>query len=221
MTALPSVPNVVKVILRGITTAAQDIPWENVLHLVYSGGQPSVADLTAFGNYLFSGWSSHMAPEQPSPNALTEIELIDLSSATAASVAVIGNSPGTRGDDEIPSNVAFLVNYPIARRYKGGHPRNYLMVGGNADFLDGAHWSSAFTAEVGSHWTAFLNTAVGHTQGATTFTGMCSVSYYSGKQPNGKPALRPTPLIDPINVSQLVPEQQIATQRRRVGRHRA
>lgn len=221
MPPLPPVPQVVKVMVKGQVAAANPTPWENVFHLQYSGGAPSIADLTAFGNTIFTAWSTHMAPEQVNNLSMTEVEVIDLTSSTAASIAVVGSAPGSRGDDELPSNVAFLINYPINRRYKGGHPRNYLLVGGISDFLDGNHWSTAFTAEVGTHWTAFLDALVGHTQGSTNFINLVSVSYYSGKQADGKPALRATPLIDLINVATLVPEQQLATQRRRVGRHRS
>jgi len=161
-----------------------------------------------------------MAPEQVNNLTMTGVECIDLTSPTSASVSVPASVAGTRGDDEIPANVAYLVDYPIVRRYRGGHPRTYLIVLGNADFLDAAHWSSAATSEVATHFEAFLNAVVGFSSGGTTINNLVNVSYIDKALNPTPPHYRTTPIVDVITVADAIGNQQMASQRRRIGRHR-
>jgi hypothetical protein len=161
-----------------------------------------------------------MAPECVNNVTLGGVDAIDLTSATSAAVDISAGVPGTRGDDEIPANVAYLVDYPIVRRYRGGHPRSYLLVLGNADFLDAAHWSSAATAEVATHWEAFLNAIVGFTSSGFTVNNLVNVSYVDKALNPTPPYYRTTPLVDVITVADAIGNQQMASQRRRIGRHR-
>lgn len=221
MPALPPVPQVLKVIVQGNTSEATPLTWANVLHFAYSGAAPSPATCVTIATDVQNAWQGHVAPLCPIPTVHNLCEVIDLTSTTAGSGVATASHAGTRGDDEIPANAACLVVYPINRRYRGGHPRSYLLVGGNADFLDAAHWSAAFTTEVTNAWKAFLGQIVGLSVAGTTINNAVNVSYYSGKQANGKPALRPGgPITDIINVSLCFAEQQMASQRRRIGRHR-
>lgn len=220
MAALPAVPQVLKVLVQGNGGEATPITWANVLHFAYSGTAPTAATCSTTAVAVQNLWATHMAPECVSNVNQNLCQVIDLTSATAGSGQSNIDNVGTRGDDEIPANVAFLVAYPLQRRYRGGHPRSYLYVGGDADFLDAAHWSSAFTKEVHDHWQAFLQGIVGYSTAGMTINNFVNVSYHSGKDVNGKPIVRPVPLVDVINTNTIVAEQQIASQRRRVGRHR-
>ena len=220
MPALPNVPSVIKSVIRGTSGEATELPWANILHWAFSGTTPTTAILTAVANQIISNWSSHMAPEQVNNLTMTGVECIDLTSPTSASVSVPASVAGTRGDDEIPANVAYLVDYPIVRRYRGGHPRTYLIVLGNADFLDAAHWSSAATSEVATHFEAFLNAVVGFSSGGTTINNLVNVSYIDKALNPTPPHYRTTPIVDVITVADAIGNQQMASQRRRIGRHR-
>lgn len=220
MPPLPPVPQVLKIIVQGNSGESSPITWANILHFQYSGAAPSPSVCNTIATHVQTTWAAHMSAEQVNNVFQNVVEVIDLTSSTAGSGADFTGNAGTRGDDEIPANVAFLVTYPVLRRYRGGHPRTYLMVGGNADFLDAAHWSSAFTTEVGNHWAAFLDAIIGFSTSGTTITNMVNVSYYSGKDLTGKPILRPVPLVDPLTVANMQANQQMASQRRRIGRHR-
>ena len=222
MPPLPPVAGVIKVQLKGTSGEATELPWANVLHCQYASAPPSVGDITGLADNISAFWSEYMAPEQVSNVTLTNIVCTDLSSDMAASIDILPNIAGTRGDDEIPAQVAYLISYPIGTpRYRGGHPRSYLIVGGNADFLDAAHWSSAFHTEVITHWTEFLTNWLHTTYGDLVVTGMCAVSYYGGAPTvGGKSVRRTVPLVYPFDFSLLLGSQQMATQRRRIGRHR-
>lgn len=221
MPALPSVPNVLKVVIKGISGESTPINWANVLHFLWSGTAPTVTSATAIANNVITQWGTHMAPEQVNNITMNEVDVIDLTSDTAAAVEIGADTPGTRGDDEIPANVAFLIDSEISRRYRGGHPRTYLIVGGNADFLDAAHWSTAFTAEVASHWDAFLGAVIGFASGGCLVGNQCSVSYVSKEENPIPPYYRAVPIVDVMSGAYVTVEQQMASQRRRIGRHRA
>lgn len=220
MPPLPAVANVIKTVLKGTSGEATELPWANILHWAFSGASPTEAFLSTLGGIIASEWSTHMAPEQVSNTTLTEIDLYDLTSNTAASAGVFPDVVGTRGDDELPAQVAYLVDYPIARRYRGGHPRTYLYVLGVADFLDAAHWSSAATTEVATHWAAFLNAILGYSASGVTINTLVNVSYVDRNVNPVPPYRRAVPLVDDINLSFMTGHQQMASQRRRNGRHR-
>lgn len=220
MPPLPPVPNVIKAIVKGVSGEVNELPWANILHLAFTGASPTTAFLTALANVIANEWNVHMAPECPANITQTGVDLYDLTSPTSASVGEAYSNGGSRGDDEIPANVAYLVDYPIPRRYRGGHPRQYLLVGGNADFLDAAHWSTAFTSEVINHWAAFLEAFIPYTSGGTNITNLVNVSYISKEENPVPPYRRAEPLVDVITITTMIGNQQMASQRRRIGRHR-
>lgn len=220
MAPLAPVPNVLKVVIQGNTSTVGEYPWANILHFQYSGTAPSGAQCATFAGQIHSAWATNMAPECPSTTVENFTSVTDLTSATSGSGESLTSSPGTRGDDEIPANAAMLVSYPVATRYRGGHPRSYLVVGGNADFLDAAHWSTAFTAECQTHWQAFLNAILALSGGGCTISELVAVSYISKEVNPVAPYRRPTPLVFPLTVASATTSEQMASQRRRIGRRR-
>lgn len=220
---LNPVPEVLRVFLEGYIDTENIYKWGNVLHFAYSGGPPSHADCDLIAAHVASEWSSHMAPECPSPTSLQSVTVVDLSSTTSAEGAAISGAPGTRGDDSIPANAAMLVSYVSPLRYRGGHPRTYLYVGGNADLEGAGKWSSAFTAEAATHWDAFLAAIVGFTASSTTINSFGFVRYRGQYLPNGGPPhyYLDTPLYESLDLSLLRTVQEIASQRRRVGRRKS
>lgn len=220
---LNPVPNVLRVVLRGfVDTSSASTIWENVLHFQFGGTPPSDATCQAIGSTIGNGWAGAMAPECPAPTSLQIVTVTDLSSPSAGSGEAAVLHPGTRGDDPIPGNAAFLISYPSTVRYKGGHPRNYLYVLGVSDLQSGSTWHSAAVAEVQSHWQQFLTNCLSAGTAGTTISGFCSISYRSKFAPNGGPPhyYRTVPLVNPISVASAVGNTQLASQRGRIGRRR-
>lgn len=220
MPPLPDVPGVLRVVCQGNSGEATPITWANVLHFRYSGTPPSNVVCGDIASNVSSAWATHMSPEQVSNILMNFVSVTDLTSHSSGSAENFASHVGTRGDDEIPANVAFLVSYPQRVRFRGGHPRSYLMVGGNADFLDAAHWSAAFTTEVANHWHDFLAEVLTFSETGTTVTELCAVSYVSREVNPVPPYRRPVPLVLDLSISGMIAQQQIATQRRRIGRNR-
>lgn len=220
MPPLAPVPNVLKVVLQGNTSTTGEYPWANILHFEYSGTAPSSATCVTIAGDIHSAWATNMAPECPSTTVENFTSVTDLTSATSGSGESLTSTAGSRGDDEIPANAAMLVSYPVSTRYRGGHPRTYLVVGGNADFLDAAHWSSAFTAECQTHWQAFLNAVLAISVSGCVISSLVAVSYVSKEVNPTPPYRRPTPLVFPLSVASATTSEQMASQRRRIGRRR-
>jgi hypothetical protein len=218
MPPLPNVPNVLKVVIGGFVDAEDIYKWANVLHFLYTGGAPTAINCADLASAIGNEWLIHMNPECPANTSQQFITVTDLTSPTAGEGEDLTPRNGSRGDDNIPANAALLIRYPVTTRYRGGHPRQYLYVGGNADLEGAAKWSTLFTAEAQSHWRAFLAAIESLSTGSTTIDQMCAVSYYSKEVNPVPPFRRPVPLVLRINTPSAVAVQEIASQRRRVGR---
>lgn len=219
---LPPIANMLRVVISGEIDNEDVYPWANVLHFGYTGTPPSNATCAAIAGFVATAWSAHMAAECPSPTTLTKVTVTDLTSDTAGEGEDLTTVAGTRGDDGIPANAAGLITYPSSLRYKGGHPRTYLYVGGNADFEGSAKWSTAFTAEFLAHWIAFLNACLTISTSGTSVNSFNSIRYYGKFLPNsGPPRYRlDTPVVNTIVPGTATSQQEIASQRRRIGRRK-
>lgn len=222
---LNPVPGVLRVVLQGfVDTSAADTLWANVLHFTYGGTPPSNNSCAVIGNFVANTWASNVASLCPSPTTLQVVTVTDLTSPTAGSGEFLAIHPGTRGDDSIPANAAVLISYPSASRYKGGHPRTYLYVLGNADLQGATNWNTAATAEVQTKWQAFLQgcLSAGNSVG-TSLSSFASVRYRGKFLPNGGPPhyYLTNPIVNPIPFGSALARQQMASQRGRIERRRA
>lgn len=220
---LNPVPQVLRCFMEGFIDTEDVYKWGNVLHFQYSGGAPSSSTCDAIAAHVSGSWGTHMAAECPSPTTLQSVNIVDLTSTTSSEGAYNAAVPGTRGDDSIPANAAVLISYQSPLRYRGGHPRQYLYAGGNADLEGAALWSTAFQAEVLTHWTAFLSGVIGFTSGSTTIASFGFVRYRGRYLPNGGPPhyYLDDPLYEALDTALITAKQEIASQRRRVGRRKA
>lgn len=221
---LAPVPNVVRVTLEGfVDTSSADTLWVNVLHFSYSGTLPSNTTCTSIAGSIAVTWNAHVASLCPSPTTLQAVTVTDLSSNAGGSGESLPLFPGTRGDDSIPANAAVLISYPTTFRYKGGHPRQYLYVLGNADLQGATNWSTAATAEVQTHWRDFLNTCTSISVSGTSLSSFVTVRYKGKFLPNGGPPhfYLTTPIVNVVPANTPVARQKMASQRGRIGRRSA
>lgn len=220
---LNPVPQVLRIFMEGFVDGNDVYKWGNVLHAAYTGTAPNNAACAEIATDISTFWLAAMAPECPAPTVLTKITVTDLTSDSAGAGEWLGIANGTRGDDSIPANAAVLISYNTPTRYKGGHPSTYLYAGGNADLDGAALWSSAFTTEVQTHWRTFLGDLVGESRGGATLSSVGFVRYRGKYLPNGGPPhyYLDTPEYFAITISEAVAAQEMASQRRRIGRRRA
>lgn len=216
MPALPSVPNVVKVV---ISSTRSDSPVENILHVHYSGAVPDAATLSTWLSTIVEPATATLFEAEGSTDLSgVSIEAIDLSSAMGASASVTFTAVGVRTGEFTPSSACVVSSWEIIRRYRGGHPRTYWPFGtaGTYAATSSKLWDTGFIADVTlavNIWTNLMTTA---TIGATVFDDLVNVSYIDKATNPIPPYRRTVPVVDTI-VSH-VEKQRICSQRRRLGK---
>jgi hypothetical protein len=97
------------------------------IFLAFTGAGPSVVDLTTLANTIATAWANNIAGLQSNLSSLLGVTVTDLTSATGAQAVTAQNKPGTVAGAFSGAAVAAVVKFKIARRYRGGHPRFYLV----------------------------------------------------------------------------------------------
>lgn len=178
MPALPTVANVLK--MTTIWTVGVDTDVASIHHLQFSGPSPSAANLTTAAGTIRAAWDTNMKALLNSNNVLTTVILQDLTTNTGAEGQSVGSNPGTRTGAQNAGGVAVVMNHAIARRYRGGHPKNFLPYGSATDLQTAQAWTSSFANSMTSGYAAFITAITGLTIGSASTTGIVNVSYYSG-----------------------------------------
>jgi hypothetical protein len=174
----------------------------NVLHYSYSGGAPAVADLTAIGNKLGSGYGSALSVYLPTSTSLTTVTLTDLAAPTGNEAIVTMSHPGTGIGVALAGNTATVMSFLINVRYRGGHPRAYFPSMSQNWQADPQHWTSAAGGQFTTAMQAFLQGINGFQSGATTIGSQVAVAYFKGhtwsQDQHGNWKKIPTRLTPPI-----------------------
>ena len=209
MPPLPSIANVLRVAIAGTCGLRQ---WANIMHVSFALPQPLEAALTAYCQALSNSWETNIAPLQDTNTHLNSVKATDLTSETAAQGEWDATVVGTRVGGPIPASAAALLNYGIDARYRGGHPRTYLLAGVDSDLLTNNTWNVGFTDAVQAGWVAFLNDMTTFSMpGGTELLSVGCVSYTRNKA-------KRTPPVFYGFTSNTGPQQELATIRRRVRR---
>jgi hypothetical protein len=188
----------------------------------YSGSAPTATDIGNLAGAIGGEWVQYIAPLCGLNIVLQQVVCTDLSSASAAQGASATTHAGTRAGASLTANDCGLMNLHVARRYRGGKPRQYWPIGVVTDVADPQHWTAAFqTAAYGGIYN-FLGALIPLTWPGGQMGGSVNVSYYEGftvvtspttGRARNVPTPRAVPLVD--NVSTLSFSSRIATQRRR------
>lgn len=216
MPALPSVANVLKVQLLWSDSA--DVAVTSTLYFQYSGAAPSAGDLNNFCAVVCNAFGAEDSLWHTSVD-LTGATAVDLTSHSAAEGAATANFAGTSTGGPLAGGTAVVVNYKIARRYRGGKPRNYYPFGDSSKINTRQSWSAAFVAAVASGVSTAIASIIGTSVGPASISNHVNVSYYSGSRvvtspttgrARNVPILRDAPLVDNIVSSsvQIVPGSQ-------------
>jgi hypothetical protein len=224
MPALPSVPKVLQVAFQ-VTDG--DIGYVNInrLHFSYTGTAPDSAQLASFATTVGAAYGSAFAASMSETKTLTGVVAIDLTSPVSAVASVTASVAGTLAGTELPNDVAFVLSGTVTRRFRGGHPRNYLPLGDETKLQDGSHWMVAFVTAVETAAAGFFTAVEGAGWTGAGTIAPVNVSYYEGNHlvtyPSGRHRDVPTlrvggPVVDAIVA--YVGRQKLGTQRKRLGR---
>lgn len=211
---MPSPGQVVRLDFR---YTSDDAAATNVMYFGYTGaGAVSLAELTDFIE------SSAMVDDLPAAyvgacNTGTvgvTSTATDLSSETGAVFEHILGWTGGNTGEALPASAAVCVSDTILRRYRGGHPRTYMLCGTAGDFVSGSvkDWQAEFLVNIQNDWNSFM-ADFPLTIGARTWTPV-NVSFW--ETVGGVRTLRATPLVDLIVGK--VARSRICSQRRRLGK---
>lgn len=209
---LPPAANILRAAFTGLKSLE---PWANILNFAWSGATPTISTLTTIAGLMVDAWEGHVSLNQTHDTAFNGIKLTDMTSPSGAQVELNNFTfAGLNGEDPLPSSVAVLVDYPVNLRYRGGHPRSYVVAGGDGDLSPGAGnwnvWNNAFLANFATDWANFITTCEGLSSGGTNIDHLKCVRYHH----NGAYIIPPLQLdLEGFTVS-----EQVASQRRRVGR---
>lgn len=163
----------------------------------YTGGTPGVSDLNLIAGGAEAAWDTHLASLVSSTYSLEQTVVRDL--ANPEHPAGVSNTivPGTRSGALINLNTYALINFGVARLYRGSKPKMWQPFGVEADRASASEWGSAFIAAVNAGWNNYAGELNGGVYGAITVGAQVYVSYFSGKTPNPNPNSRsrfiPTP----------------------------
>jgi hypothetical protein len=197
------------------------------LFFAYGGGAPSETVLADLNGTVNTGWVDNITPLQAADTTMTQITSYDLSSEDAASATTEESHAGTRMGTGLPAQVAFGLNFKIARRYRGGKPKTFLPVGCIADLATPQTWTSGFVTAVEDGFAALIAAIAGFDFGGFDMGGQINISYFKGftnvMYPSGRykvvPSLRVGgPVTDPIVA--IAPNLKTVTQRRRTTNKR-
>lgn len=208
---MPDVAGCISLTLSGLVGSHA---WVNKFHVNYSGTPPTVDQLNSYTNGVNSGWVAGVANSCSVGVSLLRIEAVDLSSRTAASYVFDVTSLGTVIGAYNPGNACVLVDYDIAIRFRGGHPRTYLPMGVQADLETESTWLDASVATFTDNFQTFLAAIENITYDGFVFGGQCFLQAVVTVPP--PPAWRTPPVTRIITGFHV--QKELASQRRRIGR---
>ena len=191
----------------------------------YTGTAPTDAQLVTMATGIFSSNASGFGSLLADSSYFTGVELVDLSSDTAAIGEYFSSHTGTRGAGELPASAAADIAFSIARRYRGGKPHTELPFGIASDLQTGQTWTSSFITAAQGQWTNLVASMTSELWTGGGTISQVNVSYYG--PPNrtvtsstGRvrtiSTTRTTPLIDPV--LSFACQSRLGTVRRRLGK---
>lgn len=208
MASLPPAGNIFRCVYSGTYGGAK---WANVFYVRYAPGPTAQADVTALAGGLRGAWNTSIKPCVSTAASLTQTVVTDLSSDTGLTgVDNTTTAGGNAGSTALPASVALTVSMKIARRYRGGHPRMYLVGQITTNTTNQTNWTPAWITTVGTNMEAWRQAVNALTYPSMTVIQLVNLSYYSNK------ALRPQPTFDTI--TGIAVHSRMDTQRRRLGK---
>lgn len=152
----------------------------NRIYVSYGGSSPTGANCIAIADAVEAAWLANIAQQTSSEWALTEVDVLDISSLTGLSGQWSGSEAGTVGNDAPPASVAYNVEFDIARRYRGGKPRIFWPPGASSFLADAGHWDSGTVTTVNTNTAAFFTAVEAIDVGAVGSLTHVNLSYYKG-----------------------------------------
>jgi hypothetical protein len=207
---LPNVANVCKVRLIG---QFYGHTWVNVMYARFTGGTINQAALDTFSSAIRIAWVANMAARYITNSGLTSVEVTDLTTRTGLqSVDSVGGT-GSDATAGAPASAAICVSLVNGKRYRGGHPRQYLSGVNASAYTNGSTISNTVANNYKNSYTAFINAINALTTGGATWD-VVSVGFYQSAA--GVQSYRIPPEV--LKITAVKVHTRLDTQRRRLGK---
>jgi hypothetical protein len=180
MTPLPPVADVLKA--RFLWSDSSDINVSSSMFFHYDGGPPSETDVATLAGLMYTAMAAPTTLWH-TDTQLTGVEVTDLSEASGAQATHNAITPGVETGAPLAGGTCVVVGYSIARRYRGGKPRNYFPWASASDLNTRQQWTSSYVTLAQTNLSSVIATIIGSSGGSTTITNHANVSYYSGNDP--------------------------------------
>jgi hypothetical protein len=178
MPPLPSVPDVLNIQLK-FTVGRANVLFR--VHLRYASSPPSRNDLIQYAASIEANIGAHLLPLFSTQVNTAEVMVTDLSDHEYGARGIVSSQRvGTRPGLPNGAAVAALINFKVARRYRGGKPRVYVPFFVSSDLTPGLTWSATALDEGTAGWGAFMDGMLTDTPSTLTVVDQVNVSYYEG-----------------------------------------
>jgi hypothetical protein len=107
------------------------------VHVSYASAAPGSDDLNQYAENIGAEIGAHLLPLFSTQVTATEVMVTDLTSTSGARGIAPSRQVGTRPGLPNGAAVAALINFRVARRYRGGKPRVYVPFFVSADLTPG------------------------------------------------------------------------------------
>jgi hypothetical protein len=179
MPPLPDVPNVLAIDLKFTVGNANVL---SRVHVNYASAAPTSHTLNEYAASIDDGIAAHLLPLFSTEVRTAEIVVTDLTSRTSARGIAESRQAGRRPGLLNGAAVAALINFKVARRYRGGKPRLYVPFFVASDLTPGLTWSDSALEAGTAGWAAFMAGLLTHTPAPLRLLEQVNVSYYEGFQ---------------------------------------
>lgn len=218
--AFVAAPGVAQIRLTGLVGAH---PWAVVLHW-YTGSATAwtQSQIQSLAQSCATRWDTNIKPLLGNNTRGVASDTVDLSDSTLRAGHVdSGNATGGTPNPTPTLASCILISHKTSQRYRGGHARTYLPGSGSANTADGDTWGAGFVATCTTNWTAFKNGISTDMQAAGLSASVqCAPRYtylYEADANKHKFIKTKQTFLSPNTVTGFVVQNQIATQRRRLG----
>ena len=177
MPPLPPVPNVLVIQMKFTVGNANVMSRVNVR---YVSASPTRNDLIAYATHIDAMIGSHLLPLCSEQVKTVEVMITDLTSDTAARGIATSSQVGTRPGLPNGAAVAALINFKVARRYRGGKPRIYFPFFVAADLTDRLTWTSDAIIGATTGWDTFMNAVIDGAPAVSRVVEQVNISLYEG-----------------------------------------
>lgn len=223
---MPALPTVTKTIRASLNFNLDPGLSGCRFYISYTGGPPSASDLNGFAGTIVTSWATHFSAAMSNNYALESVSCQDLDTTSGNFGQNTTVEGGTHVSPSLGAATCTVIDFVIARHYRGGKPKIFLPIGTQADVGNQQTWTGTFVSAQNANWGNFITDILAAHPGSFTPNNHVSVSYYSGyntstppwRGPGFKypPKLRTGPIAPDLVTTHLT-RQRMGTQRRRLS----